>query len=55
MIWNKEYKIIKKSGLFDAGYYLKSYEIIGKEYLLFMNDTIDFRILIKTTKEKNEN
>jgi len=26
VIGNKEYKIIKKSGLFDEGYYLKSYE-----------------------------
>jgi len=30
MIWNKEYKIIKKSGLFDEGYYLKSYEDVRK-------------------------
>jgi len=30
VIGNKEYKIIKKSGLFDEGYYLKSYEDIRK-------------------------
>jgi len=30
VIWNKEYKIVKKSGLFDEGYYLKSYEDIRK-------------------------
>jgi len=30
VIWNKEYKLIKKSGLFDAEYYLKTYEDVRK-------------------------